>query len=165
MTVKEVDNMSEIVSAYTLSSEVLSKAGKFVSERRYDQFWNVLATEAKPVVPGYGYSGAILSIVFECLIEGGIELPVNLTTLTESAMSELNKMGLVVGAHQSDAAKILALLERFSRSDDQLHAFYHEYTNESSPEIAEAMRAGIDFLLEALRKLQKQGDWLILLIG
>jgi hypothetical protein len=165
MTVKEVDNMSEIVSAYTLSSDVLSKAGKFVSERQYDQFWNVLATEADIVVPGYGYSGAVLAIVIECLFEGGIELPVDLTTLSESAMSELNKMGLVVCARQSDAAKVIDSLERFSRSEDQLYEFYREYTNESSPEIAEAMRAGIDFLLEALRRVQKQGDWLILLIG
>ncbi|MBA4076880.1 MAG: hypothetical protein C0508_17705 [Cyanobacteria bacterium PR.023] len=157
--------MSQLASAFTLSSDVLDKASKELSERKFDGFWNILFTEAARVNPEYGYSGSLLVIAIEFLLASGIELPMNLT-LTATAMQEFQDIGLVVGAQPRAGAETLDLLRRLSFSDEEFAEFYRDYANEEGgADIELAMREGLDFLKRALQQLQSGGDCLIVLIG
>ena len=157
--------MSQIASAFTLSSDVLHKASKLLAERKFDLFWNVLFSEATRVNPEYVYSGSLLVVVIEFLLASGIELPINLT-LTATAMQEFQEIGLVVGAQPRAGAETLELLGRLSFSDEELAKFYGDYADEEAgADIALAMRDGLDFLKRALEQLQSGGDCLIVLIG
>jgi hypothetical protein len=156
--------MSQIASAFILSSDVLDKASKLLSERKFDRFWNVLFSEAAKVNPEYAYSGSLLVIVIEFLLASGIELPMNLN-LRATAMQEFQDIGMVVCAQPKAGEETLELLSRLSFSDEALAEFYRDYADEAEADIALAMREGLDFLKRSLEQLQSGGDCLIVLIG
>lgn len=156
--------MSQIASAYTLSTSLLDRVADLAIQGAYELFWETLWAQAAEVTPEYPYSGYPVIVTLACLEESGLNQPMNLEHSGAQAITDTD-MGLVLCARRSDAEVALALLDSFIFSTDTLQQFFEEFTQESWPEAGVAMQEAVAFLRRGLAQLQNRDEWLIVFVG
>jgi hypothetical protein len=149
--------MSQIATAYAVPSSALPEIQRHLSAGDSKRFWESL----KPfqVEAGFPYSGYVVVVLIEYLGEADVELPISddpaVRTLVE------NREPLVC-ASRAEAAAATEALARVAVSDDELAAYWREFTGDEIE--AGAMRAGLDWLRGVLQAGQ-ESDWTIILEG
>lgn len=110
---------------------------------------------------GFEWSGYVL-VVIECwLDEQGVELPRCDPDEAPGFVSAWEPLLSVSGA---EAADVLAELEAFSPSKEELAAFWEQFTEEATPNAAEFTAAGWDWLLRLLRAAAGR-EWCVVAVS
>jgi hypothetical protein len=159
--------LSQLATAYTVSSDVLPELALLVGAKKYEQFWKEVNARGKPVSPDYDYSGSVLAIALTCLDEAGLELPLNLSLPAAATIAVAGGLGLTVCANRQDAEQANLLLAEFSVDKGELSDYFESFTGEDWHESGEAMSSAIDFLKNGFSQLlQADSDhWLLVFIA
>ena len=156
--------MSQIVSGYAVTSELLDRLAEIIRKSDYQSFWNTLHAEAIATEPAYSYSGSVVSALLELLEEKGWTPVIDdsspsATTIAAGADS------LLICCSKDDADEGLAFLRSLSLSDSELATFHSEFWGEEWDEAVPAMREAISYVETTLALVPQRGDWALLFVG
>jgi hypothetical protein len=154
--------MSQIASAYHVSSELTSRLQTLADHEEYDELLQTLRAQATAVTPEYPYSGYVLGVLSEYLSEQGIALPINPDWLGEGVLEEAEVAWLLcVDTRQASA--LLDQLSKLQSSDDEMRRYFEAFNQEDAPDAGAMMTAGIVYLRNGLQQMQTQGQWLVVI--
>jgi hypothetical protein len=152
--------VSQIASAYALSSAEVSRCAALWAERAYGAFWDRI--QHFEIVRGFGYSGAVIVVVFDYLRDKGIALPLNLSA--DGIRGLAADGGVLSCAAAGEAANACARLSALTAAARELGDYWENWFGERDAVAEEAMRAGIDWLAEVYR-VGSGSEWTIVWVG
>ncbi len=155
--------MSQVVSGYAVTQELLDRLAGIVRKKDYELFWTTLRAEGVATEPAYSYSGMVASTLLELLEERGWapaidESSTSATTLTES------DVGLSICCDEKEAGEGLAFLRSLSITDEELAEYHSEFWGEEWDEAVPALREAMSYLETTLALVPQRGDWALLFI-
>jgi hypothetical protein len=155
--------VSQIASAYIVSSELLDRLNRLALDQDHGGFWDALHTTGE-VKPEYSYSGYVLAVVQSFIGDRGVPLPLNLQDVRVKTVFE-SEYGLMLCAGKADAVSAEAMLDALAPSEQELRMYFEEFNETEWDEAGIAMQEGIRFLRGALAQLHTDGDWLLIFVG
>jgi hypothetical protein len=156
--------MSQILSGYAVTSELLDRLAEIIRERDYKSFWTTLHGEAIATEPAYSYSGSVASALLELLEERGWT-PVIDDSSTAATTIATSDVSLAICCSKDDASEGLAFLRSLSLTDAELAAYHREFWGEEWDEAVPAMREAISYIETTLALVPQRGEWSLLFIG
>ena len=156
--------MSQVVSGFAVTSELLDRLAELIRKRDYNSFWNTLRVEGIATEPAYSFSGSVVSELIELLEERGWT-PVIDESSTSATTIAAGMDSLLICCSKDDASEGLAFLRSLSLSDSELAAFHSEFWGEEWDEAVPAMREAINYIETTLALVPQRGDWALLFIG
>jgi hypothetical protein len=156
--------MSQIVSGYAVTSELLDRLAAVIRKRDYDAFWSAIRAEAVATEPAYSYSGSVVSALFELLEERGWTPAIDDSSPSATTIAA-GVDSLSICCSKDGADEGLAFLRSLSLSDSELAEFHSEFWGEEWDEAAPAMREAISYIETTLALIPQRGDWALLFIG
>ena len=156
--------MSQIASAYTVSTAVLEKLATAAASKQFDQFWQTLFREGREVTPAYSYSGYVVAVAVSFVSEQGIALPLN-ASLPATATLTQSELSPVVVASMEEAREAATRMAGIGKSGEELQAYFEEFTADEWDESAKAMREALDFIKRALTQPTIEIPWCLMFVG
>ncbi len=152
--------MSQIASAYSLSSDEVTQCASLWAKQAYKAFWDRL--RRFEIVRGFGYSGDVIVVVSEYLRQRGTALPLN---LSNDGVRALAADGSVIScAGPTEAVSAAATLSSFSAPSSELADCWENWFGARDAVAEEAMRAAIAWLAEVYR-VGCSSEWAIVWVG
>lgn len=156
--------MSQIVSAYTLSSAALAEWNAAVVAQNPDAISRLLDMQAQEVTPHFEYSAYVVAVLAEFLDDNDATLPYDLSLLTAESLTSSDE-NLLLCASGSGAKEYLRLLKTKSFDEGAMRRYYEEFSDEEWSEAGQAMRSAFNFLRCALQQIENGDNWLLILVN
>ena len=155
--------MSQIVSGYAVTQELLDRLAEIIRKKDYESFWATLHAEGVATEPAYSYSGTVASTLFELLEERGLPPVIDEGSASAITLAE-SEVGLMICCDENEASAGLAFLRSLSITDEELAEYHAEFWGEEWDEAAPALREAISYLETTLALVPQRGDWALLFI-
>ena len=155
--------MSQIVSGYAVTQELLDRLAELVRRKDHKSFWTTLHAEGVATEPAYSYSGTVASTLLELLEERGWT-PVVEEGSTSATTLAAGDVGLLMCCDEKEASEELAFLRSLSITDEELAAYHSDYWGEEWDEAAPAHREAMSYIETTLALVPQRGDWALLFI-
>jgi len=157
--------MSQIANAFVLTPPQLDQLSDLVSGRRWDDAWELLTDEARPVKPGFDYAGDMLSILLPFLHEAhGLTLPSHDDVPAIRAIFE-SELGMVGCLTAEDAQALATGLSKVHPSEDELARYFESFEEETPEQPGPAMHAALEFLRRCTQQPIAPGERLLLFVA
>jgi hypothetical protein len=158
--------MSQIGSAYIITSDLADRLGKEIAAKDYDGFWSLIHSRAVEIKPRYSYSGYVLVALASYLHEIGVRLPLNLGCQGLQAIDQDQEFSFFLCcAGIDDKSSALIQLASLNAHPGRLKDYYENLVEEQWEEAGLAMLKGIDFIKRGLARLQRNDEWFIVHVG
>ena len=152
--------MSQIASAYGLSSEELGCDAELFRKCAYAAFWERLRRHE--IGPPFEHSGSVIDVVGEFLRERGIPLPVSSSAPGIDAFAA--EGSVVACASPPEAAAAHRAIGELSAGDPELTAYWQDWTGDQDAQAADLMRAGLNWLQQVLQA-GRSHEWVVVWVG
>lgn len=156
--------MSQIVSGYAVTQELLDRLAELARKKDYQSFWTTLHAEGVATEPAYSYSGTVASTLLELLEERGWT-PIVEESSTSGTTLASGDVGLMLCCEENEASEGLAFLRSLSITDEELAAYHSDYWGEEWDEAAPALREAMSYIETTLALVPQRGDWALLFIS
>lgn len=156
--------MSQIASAYIVSTGFMDTLGNLAAAGHYASFWIALHTGAQEIKPQYEYSGYVVAVSAAFAEESGIPIPVNSSHCGAQAIIN-SGLSMLLCASKTEATSTLQGLSKLHSGDEHLQSYYEEFTGTSWVEAGVAMQSALNFLKFGLQQVQSDNLWLLVFVG
>ena len=156
--------MSQIVSGYAVTSELLDRLAGAIRKKDHTLFWNMLNSEGVATEPAYSHSGTVAATLLELLEERGWTPVIEESSASANVLAE-SDVGLLMCCQENDADEGLAFVRSVSVTDAELAAYHSEFWGEEWDEAVPALREGLSYIETTLALVPQRGDWALLFIG
>ena len=149
--------MSTIAAVYRIDIPSLTSAVGLWDQKKYAEFWEVMAS-CEPF--SFPYSGYVLGAAIAFANSRGVKLPQK-TDLQILSSEHRKAIGLLAMGNAADFAPAASGLADLRATDPEFRRFYNDLYDHDWDEAATAMREGFSFLERAIRTIEFTDDLLL----